>query len=123
MFCSRNKGADKAVHVTKSGYIHLQTCGKQSEFRDVPIISMALLILNSQPGHAFFLCVCGQSRRWRFSVGAQARLSLRCSHNWLIHEIKYVNIKFIKMQNHATINLFLGTCMCVCAYIIPVMHS
>ena len=44
MFCSRNKGADKDVrcadcssHVTKSGYIHLQTCGKQSEFRDVPI--------------------------------------------------------------------------------------
>ena len=34
-----------------------------------------------------------------------------------------VNIKFIKMQNRATINLFLGTCMCVCAYIIPVMHS
>ena len=27
------------------------------------------------------------------------------------------------MQNHATINLFLGSCMCVCAYIIPVMHS
>ena len=34
-----------------------------------------------------------------------------------------LNIKFIKMQNRATINLFLGTCMCVCAYIIPVMHS
>ena len=29
----------------------------------------------------------------------------------LFHEIKYVNIKFIKMQNRATINLFLGTCM------------
>ena len=62
MFCSRNKGADKAVrcadsspHVTKSGYIHLQTCGKQSEFRDVPIILRALLILNSQPRHAFLL--------------------------------------------------------------------
>ena len=41
----------------------------------------------------------------------------------LFHEIKYVNNKFIKMQNRATINLFLGTCMCVCAYIIPVMHS
>ena len=27
------------------------------------------------------------------------------------------------MQDCATINLFLGTCMCVCAYIIPVMHS
>ena len=27
------------------------------------------------------------------------------------------------MQNRATINLFLGTCMCVCAYIKPVMHS
>ena len=40
----------------------------------------------------------------------------------LFHEIKYVNIKFIKMQNRAKINLFLGTCMCVCAYIIPVMH-
>ena len=25
------------------------------------------------------------------------------------------------MQNRATINLFLGTCMYVCAYIIPVM--
>ena len=45
--------------------------------------------------------------------------------NWLIShdEIKYVNIIFIKMQNRATINLFLGTRMCVCAYIIPVMHS
>ena len=41
----------------------------------------------------------------------------------LLHEIKYVNIKFIKTQNHATINLFLGTCMCVCAYIVLVMHS
>ena len=41
----------------------------------------------------------------------------------LFHEIKYVNIKFIKMQNRATINFFLGTCMYVCAYIIPVMHS
>ena len=41
----------------------------------------------------------------------------------LFHEIKYVNNKFIKMQNRATITLFLGTCMCVCAYIIPVMHS
>ena len=41
----------------------------------------------------------------------------------LFHEFKYVNIKFIKMQNRATINLFLGTCICVCAYIIPVMHS
>ena len=41
--------------------------------------------------------------------------------NWLIHEIKYDNIKFIKMQNRATINLFLGTCMCVCANIIPVL--
>ena len=91
MFSSRTKGADKAVrcadwssHVTKSGYIRLQTCGKQSEFRDVPIISWALLILNSQPRHAFLLCFCGQLRRWRFSVGAQARLSLRCSHSWLI---------------------------------------
>ena len=28
------------------------------------------------------------------------------------------------MQNRAsTINLFVGTCMYVCAYIIPVMHS
>ena len=34
----------------------------------------------------------------------------------LFHEIKYVNIKFIKMQNRATINLFIDTCMCVCAY-------
>ena len=34
----------------------------------------------------------------------------------LFHEIKYVNIKFIKMQNSATINLFLGTCLCVCGY-------
>ena len=41
----------------------------------------------------------------------------------LFHEIKYVTNKFIKMQNRAAINLFLGTCMCVCAYIIPVMHS
>ena len=39
------------------------------------------------------------------------------SRTGLFHEIKYVNIKFIKMQNRATINLFLGTCMCVCAYI------
>ena len=35
------------------------------------------------------------------------------------NEIKYVNNKFIKMQNRATITLFLGTCMCVCA----LMHS
>ena len=27
------------------------------------------------------------------------------------------------MQDCATINLFLGICMCVCAYILPVMHS
>ena len=46
-------GAQTDSHVTKSGYIHLQTCGKQSEFRDVPIISRALLILNSQPRHVF----------------------------------------------------------------------
>ena len=39
----------------------------------------------------------------------------------LFHKIKYVNTKFIKMQNRATINVFLGTC--ACAYIIPVMHS
>ena len=56
-------------------------------------------------------------------MGAQARLSPAARIAGLFHEIKYVNIKFIKMQNHATINLFHGTCMCVCAYIIPVMHS
>ena len=85
MFCSRNKGSDKTVrcagwssHVTKSGYIHLLK-------RDVPIISTrAWLILNSQPRFTFLLCVRGQLRRWRFSADAQARLSLRCSHSWLI---------------------------------------
>ena len=44
------------------------------------------------------------------------------SRTGLFDKIKYVNIKFIKMQDRATINLFLGTCMCVCAYIIPVMQ-
>ena len=35
--------------------VHTSTdSGKQSEFRDVPIISRALLILNSQPGHALW---------------------------------------------------------------------
>ena len=66
MFRSRNKGADKAVrcadlssHVTKPGYIHLQTCGKQSEIRDVPIISRALLILkiHSHGMHFFYVFV------------------------------------------------------------------
>ena len=41
----------------------------------------------------------------------------------LFHENKYVNIKFIKMQNRAKINFYLGACMFVCVYIIPVMHS
>ena len=34
----------------------------------------------------------------------------------LFHESKYVNIKFIKMQNRATINLYLGAWMCVCVH-------
>ena len=45
----------------------------------------------------------------------------------LFHEIKYENIKFIKMQIRATINYFLvHVCTFVIlntAYIIPVMHS
>ena len=54
---------------------------------------------------------------FRGCAGSSARIA------GLFNEIKYVNIKFIKMQNRATINLFLGTCLCICAYIIPVMHS
>ena len=93
------------------------------------IIFRALLVLDSQPlsgailpkikaapSSTFLLYVCGQLRHWRFSEDAQARLSLRCSHMRqvpLSHELayfmklKYVNIKFIKMHNRATINLFL----------------
>ena len=91
---------------------------------------MALLILNSQPRHAPSLCMWAVKALAIFrgcpgssqpSLLAYAKGNI-ISRTGLFHEIKYVNIKFNKMQNRATINLFLGTCMCVCAYIIPVMH-
>ena len=107
-------------------------CGKQSEFRDIP----TLLILNSQPRHttsSIFLLLCmwavkaqaifrgcaGSSEPSLFAYAIGTIISLAV----LFHEIKYVNIIFIKMQNRAAMNSFLGTCICVFAYIIPVMHS
>ena len=121
------------IRLIFEGNIHLQTCGKQSEFRDFAIISRALLFLNSQPlieailPKTFIyipLCVCGQLRPWWFSADADASepsllafaIGTIISWTGLFPEIKYVNIEFIKMQNRATINLFLGICMCICAY-------
>ena len=129
------------------GYIHLQTCGKQSEFRHFAIISKALLFLNSQPLSGAILpkiktctfiyipsmCMWAFKAlvifRWCAGSSEPSLLAYTIgtitSWTGLFHEIKYVNIKFIKMQNGATINLFLGTCMCVCAYALvgPTMCS
>ena len=99
------------------------------------IISRALLFLNSQPLSGAILpktkaCTfiyIPSMCMWAVKALAILRGCAGSSEPSLLALIGtmayYVNIKLIKMQNRATINLFLGTCMCVCVYIIPVMHS
>ena len=107
MFCSRNKGADKTVRCVQADLRMLRSRGtyickrvvnkanfEMSGFTDFKFTVWAVKALVRRLVRAFATRIAG-----------------------LFHEIKYLNIKFIKMQDCATINLFLGTCMCVCAYI------